>query len=340
MAYFLSFVTLTGLDDVLAENFGLKLSELLLNSPYTVSDLQDKNRKVSLEFVCELLERCREKTGCDHFALLLANKQSLESQGLMGIMANYSGTMGEAINNMLEIVHFNSSGGVNWSQRKCQGMIELSVQIDPEYQGLKTQAKYLAIAKAVKHFRGISNNLWNAHTVYFSSAEPADKSVFYKAFGTNIRFDWDYTGLTFDEKMLALPLPNNDPRVIDLVRNQLIQSGETGEDNFVIKTKKLIRSAMLFEQPISLEAISSKLSKYPRTLQNHLKRQHTSYQELLDQVRLEVASDLLMNSEQSISSISLLVGYSDSSVFSRAFKIRTGQSPLAYRQSSKSKVSV
>ena len=66
--------------------------------------------------------------------------------------------------------------------------------------------------------------------------------------------------------------------------------------------------------------------------QYYLKKYNLSYQQLLNNVRYELASELLSESEQPIYAISALVGFSDSTVFSKGFKKYIGETPSKYRK--------
>ena len=69
-----------------------------------------------------------------------------------------------------------------------------------------------------------------------------------------------------------------------------------------------------------------------RTLHSKLEEQDTSYQQLLDEVRQELSVQYLRRGQLSITEISFLMGFNDSSNFSRVFKRWRGLSPKAYRE--------
>lgn len=67
------------------------------------------------------------------------------------------------------------------------------------------------------------------------------------------------------------------------------------------------------------------------TIQRHLKSEGSSYQQLKNEIRRDMAIDLLTHTEQSLREISNTLHFQDSSAFHRAFKKWTGLSPGAYR---------
>ena len=70
-----------------------------------------------------------------------------------------------------------------------------------------------------------------------------------------------------------------------------------------------------------------------RNLQRKLKNTNTSFRELLDEMRRELAKQYVNNSDVSLSEVTFLLGFSESSSFSRAYKRWHGVSPTEIRKS-------
>ena len=70
----------------------------------------------------------------------------------------------------------------------------------------------------------------------------------------------------------------------------------------------------------SIQAIASLMACDKRTLQRTLKQEGTSYQQLLDEVRYTMAQEHLRDSSMPLTNLAILLGYTDASSFSRAFK--------------------
>ena len=67
-----------------------------------------------------------------------------------------------------------------------------------------------------------------------------------------------------------------------------------------------------------------------RTLTRHLRQEKTSFREVLEQVRFDLAKTYLKDG-LSITDTAYLLGYGDHAAFSTAFRRWSGQSPRAYR---------
>jgi AraC-like DNA-binding protein len=82
----------------------------------------------------------------------------------------------------------------------------------------------------------------------------------------------------------------------------------------------------------SLAAIAARLRVHPRVLQRRLRREGTSHQQILDEVRRRVAAELMERSDMAICEVAYLLGYADPSAFHRAFKRWTGSTPVTARR--------
>jgi AraC-like DNA-binding protein len=70
-----------------------------------------------------------------------------------------------------------------------------------------------------------------------------------------------------------------------------------------------------------------------RTLRNRLRRESTSYREIVEAIRQALAEDLLSTTEMAVDEIAQRLGYSDTSTFVAAFKRWKGVPPRSYRSS-------
>jgi AraC-like DNA-binding protein len=97
-----------------------------------------------------------------------------------------------------------------------------------------------------------------------------------------------------------------------------------------------VKTKLIQELPsgnISEEIIAEDLYMSQRSLQRRLREEGTTYKELLNETRRDLAAQYIKASSVSINEITYLLGFSEPSNFSRAFKRWTGVSPSEYRQS-------
>lgn len=94
------------------------------------------------------------------------------------------------------------------------------------------------------------------------------------------------------------------------------------------------RSAQSDYGPVwrSLQKVSEQLAISPRTLNRKLQQENTSFSQILDETRSELACWYLKNSDLSIAEISSVLGYADDTNFARTFKRWKHITPISYRQ--------
>ena len=93
---------------------------------------------------------------------------------------------------------------------------------------------------------------------------------------------------------------------------------------------ELVRTQIL-TNTIGLENAAQQTGLSPKTLKRKLLLDNTSYSEILDQLRFELAQSKLKNLEKPVHAIARELGYDHQANFTRAFKRMGGISPMEFR---------
>jgi AraC-like DNA-binding protein len=94
------------------------------------------------------------------------------------------------------------------------------------------------------------------------------------------------------------------------------------------------RAAVLEDLPsgeASAEDTAKQLHMSPRTLQRKLAEAQTTYVQLVDDTRKDLALRYIEDPRRSITDITFSLGFSQPSAFTRAFRRWTGLAPSEYR---------
>ena len=102
-------------------------------------------------------------------------------------------------------------------------------------------------------------------------------------------------------------------------------------DTYALRTGRAIWKDLSEGQP-SLETVASELGVSSRTLQRRLREENTSFAQVVEALRKQIAPTLLSDESLAIYEIAYLLGYADPSAFFRAFRRWHGRSPAAHRQ--------
>lgn len=164
--------------------------------------------------------------------------------------------------------------------------------------------------------------------------EPSYSEQIEALFNCPVYYNSDVCGLTFLAQ--ASPLPS---RYFNPAMHQY--STELADKELAALTAVKRFSDQVTETAIpllpgkapSMEDIAQKLGMASWTLRRKLKLEGTSFHELVDNARKDLALAYIEDSFHSISEISYLLGFSTAANFHRAFKRWTGQNPGSYRTS-------
>jgi AraC-like DNA-binding protein len=138
--------------------------------------------------------------------------------------------------------------------------------------------------------------------------------------------------VVFSRSVGDLPIPSADADLKSLleevIEEQLNKLGPAG--SFVHGLTVVLRGMLNGTMP-TIADLSHRVDMSQRTLQRRLRESGTNFQKLLRKVLREVSDEHLRSGALSQSEIAFLLGYSEESAFSRAYRSWTGHAPSAAR---------
>jgi AraC-like DNA-binding protein len=163
-------------------------------------------------------------------------------------------------------------------------------------------------------------------------APPCAKE-FVEYFGAPVQFSSETNLLAFDKEDLTKQLPTANAELAH-ANERIVMEYLSYLDRSDIITR--VKTRLIDSLPsgrVTEESIADALHLSRRSLQRRLKEEGTSYTQVLDETRRQLAAQYVRHSRLSINEITYLLGFSEPSNFSRAFRRWTGASPTAYRES-------
>jgi len=160
---------------------------------------------------------------------------------------------------------------------------------------------------------------------------PADLAPYREAFGCPVTFDADRNSLLFARAELARPLPTSNPVLAELHERY---AGDYlrrfDHDHISYRAREAIVRRLPDGEP-RRDQIASEMRMSERTLQRRLEEEKTSFVDLVDKTRRELAEQYLGRLHLSLAQAAYLLGYADQSSFFRACKRWFELSPGQYR---------
>ncbi|HET8869561.1 MAG TPA: AraC family transcriptional regulator [Aquabacterium sp.] len=189
------------------------------------------------------------------------------------------------------------------------------------------------IASLVQLARDLTGRYWPVREVAFVNPRPADITPYQDFFGGEVRFEQPVTRLVIDADYLALPVRKVDPAMLaDLDRQAQELLSRVSSVPAAVEAWRRALITLIREGRATLANLSAVHHTSPRSLQRRLAEHGMSFQSLLDETRFQLAKSYLLDSSLDLVEMALLLGYSEQSAFTRAFRNWTGMAPAQWRK--------
>lgn len=155
---------------------------------------------------------------------------------------------------------------------------------------------------------------------------------FVKKLGCPVIFEGIQEIWTFGAADLDAPLTGAIPDVADSTDRIAESYIASLDEGAVAHEVRQMIVQLLPSGHVDQDTIASKLHRSRSTLQRQLGSEGTSYRDIVESTREELAKKYLQDGKYTQAQIAFMVGFSDQSNFARAFKRWTGRSPGAFQK--------
>lgn len=168
--------------------------------------------------------------------------------------------------------------------------------------------------------------------VSFTHSRPAGcAGRYYEVFKAPVEFDSSSAKLVLSIDEADRILPRGDEELLQWKEQVMTKYlAERGNLSLTQKVKKIIVEH-LPTGDATIENVAIELHMSVRSLQRFLTKDNTSFLQILNETRQEIAKQYLEKKEMELTEIAFLLGFSDQSTFSRSFKRWTGKTPKKYQ---------
>ncbi|MFJ9179307.1 AraC family transcriptional regulator [Streptomyces sp. NPDC102360] len=277
------------------------------------------------------VETAAAVTATGDFGRQLALRQSIDILGPLGVAVRTAATVGEAfqIAETYLAAYAPALGvGVEPTHDADRTFFEFDILIDrlPPHQ----QSMELALGVVLRVFRRLWGAAYQPVTVHLPHAPLGHKHEYRDYFGCPARFGEPRAGFTLRTADLARPVSQDQ-----IAHHALVDYLETvvaGRDrSLAARVRRLVRP-LLATGVASLDLVADRFAMHPRTVQRRLAAEGTSFNDLVDEVRRELAERYIRDTDLTMTHLARLLGYSDQSVLTRACKRWYGRGPAAHRE--------
>lgn len=308
---------------------GVDPTEMIESLGLDLNLFADPENTISFAAMGQLLKWCAARTQCAHFGLLLGQRGGPASLGIIGQLLQQSPDVGSALRGAILHAHLRDRGAVPVLSVE-RGVAVLSYLIyQPGVEGA-IQIYDGVITVFFNLLRALCGPAWYPTEVLFSHHRPSNIEPYRDFFRVPLRFDREQTALVFPSKWLDCAVGGADPVPRQQIERRIAALASLDHRDLASEIRRVLR-VLLITHRSSLEQVAQLFSMHGRTLNRRLKAQGTTLQVLVNEVRYEIARQLVENTHMSMSQIAATLDYAAASVFTRAFRRWSGMSPAAWR---------
>jgi len=315
---------------------GIDTDALLAAAGLARAEVTDPDGRIAVDKMTALWREAYARTGDADLALHAAEALPFGAYAVIDFLARTSASIGAAlerisryfplINNAVELpIEYAARDHVRLELRDRRGPGKLP----------RGYAEY-ALAAIVLRTRIAVGIAFPLERVDFAYEPPPDHREHARIFGCAIRFGAERTGLVLARAVWDTPVERVDAGLAAVLERhaQMLVAQLPHVSEPIARVRATIQDQLTTGGDASLDAVARKLGTSRRSLQRRLADEQLTYAQVLDDVRSTLARAYLAQRELSISEVAYLLGFSEQSSFTRAFRRWTQMSPAEFRRAS------
>lgn len=186
--------------------------------------------------------------------------------------------------------------------------------------GISLQILYSLTGKRIKPMQ--------IRTIYDKEGDNDKLNNYFKC---PIQYATNEFALLFDSSILDFPILTANNQLLSIIKKLIIEMKERGQES---NLSNAIRKYLLQCLPtidVDIKTVAQNLNFGERTLQRRLRKENTSYREILNSVRIEL-SERYIEENISFAEIAYLLGFDSQSAFNKFFQKHFKKQPSIFKR--------
>ena len=301
-----------------------------LGIPRSIFSCQDVEYPIESYF--QLLE-CAARKGHPDIGFVVGSRTKLRDFGALGHAMLASPTLGYALKLAEQYFYVFTHGGLLRID-VGKDVLLITYKLTDLHKELHLQDVELSITFITQVVRELTGKSINPLKVEFEHASPEYAGTLQSYYGCRIYHNRRVNRLGYPKYILDLPVATADASLLKALEFFLADRLKwRKEEDLIGKVEHLI-AISLSEGAPSMVSVADTLGMSKRTLQRRLSEAGVVFADLVDKTRRVIGTDYVKYSDYNLTDVALILGYSELSAFSRAFRRWTGRNPQQVRDES------
>ena len=289
--------------------------------------------KVQIQRIAFINEAAK-LVGDDCFGFHLATETNTRELGIVHYILSGSGTALDAVKNLIRYHHLvNTTTSLVIEETNRHVTIDTTFR--PGLEGFEKDIAEWGTTTFVAELRRLTDTRIVPQSLSFIHRRNSGTKEFREFFGCPVRFGANRQSIVFATNDLSAPIHSADVHLLNILKvfsEEALNRRTTPPPPTRAKVEKALLE-VLPKGNATVSNIARALAMSTRSLARRLKEEGTSYTEVLDDLRRELAMRYVEDETLGVSQIAWLLGYSEVSSFNHAFRRWTSRSPKAARSS-------
>ena len=295
----------------------------------TAAIVADDDARISAAQFCVAWAEAVRASGDRALALAIAGATPAGAFGIVEYVCRSCPTLGAALRQWVRYLNL------------LDDAVEVGLDVDGDRAYLRVvrdseapapASHELCWALVARQAHELTTVRFRLHAIELAHPAPDDVARYRAWFDAPVIFGAATTRMIFPRAALDASLTSADPTLLAILTRAADELTRTlaTDPSLTARVKRALHD-LLRTDDAQVEVVAQRLGLTARSLQRRLKDEGTSFADLRDAVRRELARRYL-DDGLAIAEISFLLGFSEPSAFFRAFKRWTGEAPLAHRR--------
>ncbi|MBB6521763.1 AraC family transcriptional regulator [Pseudoteredinibacter isoporae] len=311
------------------ESYGLDSRPLFEKAGIDIEQIKAPNARVpvyKMEVVWRgAVEQCEDPA----FALTVAKHFQPNAFSAIGMAMASSSTLLEGLRRCIRFYRLTSDGAL-LSLNESAGYIRLLFEIPAEHVEVTEEAMEAFIGCMVQLFRSMLGADFSPAAANFIHHQE-NETPYQQFFNCKVGFGEKHYELIFNKSDTEQELLFANPNLGDVLDEWMTKYLARFQSELLSTKVRAYLLDYLIDGDVDQKQVAEHMGMSARAMQRKLKEEGSSFSELLDACRLHFAEQFLRDGKLTLAEITFMLGFSDQSNFSRAFKRWTGTSPQQYR---------
>tara|TARA_B110000046_G_scaffold185447_1_gene227095 strand:+ start:1232 stop:2233 length:1002 start_codon:yes stop_codon:yes gene_type:complete len=310
-------------------NLGVDADEVLRRSGLDPSELYQANLRTKFSGQPRFWKAAVELSGDPCIGLHLGEQMPVYKGQILEYLLLSSQTFGDGLKRVLNYQRLISDA---IHGQVIESPIPCLTSYFSEHQYATSHLAEAMVLGLIKAFQAVTDGTFKADRIVFNHPPNTDISEYERIFQCPVEFNANSFQLFFPASLLSYRSLYAEPELLNLHIQAADQHlAHLRQQDLIVEVRSLL-GALLESGDTTLVKVAARLSVTPRHLRHQLDLAGTSFQRLLNDYRHRLARRLLSQTDEAISEIVYLTGFSEPSTFYRAFRRWEGTTPIEYRR--------